>query len=70
MNIPQENRINGHKNITILEKTKIMSLNNNAPPFLWTKVINIGYVQLKCPTKEFLKTLPIVHNRIILLGQG
>jgi hypothetical protein len=47
MNIPQENRINGHKNITILEKTKIMSLNNNAPPFLWTKVINVGYVQVK-----------------------
>jgi hypothetical protein len=47
MNTPQENRINGHKNITILEKTKIMSLNNNAPPFLWTKAINIGYVQVK-----------------------
>jgi hypothetical protein len=24
-----------------------MSLNNYAPPFLWTKAINIGYVQVK-----------------------
>jgi hypothetical protein len=30
----------------------------------------MGVCKLKWPTKEFLKTLPIVHSKIILIGQG
>jgi hypothetical protein len=40
MDTPHQNGIVKCKNITILNKARSMSLNNNAPPYLWTKVIN------------------------------
>ncbi len=40
MDTPHQNGIVEHKNRTILDKAKSMSLNNNVPPYLWTKAIN------------------------------
>jgi hypothetical protein len=40
MDTPHQNGIVECKNRTILDKAKSMSLNNNVPPYLWTKAIN------------------------------
>jgi hypothetical protein len=72
MDTIHQNEIVERKNRTILDKEKKMSLNNNAPPYLWTKSVNttIYFINISpsrsigghIPKEIYIGKKPKVHN--------
>jgi hypothetical protein len=59
MDTPHQNEIDEHKNITILDKARSMSLNNNVAPYLWTKAINtFMYLMNISPSRSIGRHIP------------
>ncbi len=60
MDTLHQNRIVEHKNRIVLDKERSMLLNNNAPPYLWTKPVNTTiYFMNISPSRSIGKGHPI-----------